>query len=100
MPAGNIVTDAEFLQLAWNIFPRDIQSWLTNDKKIDQFNPNNPLDADEFCNDLQRYWMMKFKDEKSTKDKNKNKRDNATQQNSQNKSHYNNSGGRTGSNMS
>ena len=71
-----------------------------NDQNIVPFNPNNPLDADEFCDDLRRYWTMKFKDEKVAKDKNKNKGDNTTQQNSQKKSRYNNSEGRTGSNTS
>ena len=62
MPGGNIVTDAKFLQLIWNIFPKEMQDWLTNDQKIDRFNPNHPLDADEFCDDLHRYWSIKFKD--------------------------------------
>ena len=100
MPGNNIVTDAKFLQLVWNIFPRDMQGWLTNNQKINPFNPNNPLDADEFCDDLQRYWTMKFKDEKIAKDKNKNKGDNSNQQNSQEKARSNNSGGRTGNNTS
>ena len=44
-----------------------MQEWLTNDQKIDPFNPNNPLDADEFCDDLHRYWSMHYKNEKVTK---------------------------------
>ena len=62
-----------------------MQNWSTNDQKIDQFNSNNPLNADKFCDDLHRYWSMKFKDEKATKnkDKNKSKGDNTRQQNSQ-----------------
>ena len=100
MPGGNIVTDAELLQLVWNIFPKEMHNWLTNDQKIDPVNPNNPLDADKFCDGLQRYWTMKFKDKKVAKDKTKNKGDNTTQQNSQKKSRYNNSGGCTDSNTS
>ena len=69
-----------------------------NNQKIDPFNPNNPLDADEFCDNLHQYWSMHFKNKKVTKDKNKNKGNDTTQQNSQKKSRYNNSGGRTGSN--
>ena len=69
MPGGNIVTDAKILQLIWNIFPKEIQNWLTNDQKIDPFNPNNPLDADKFCNDLHCYWSIHFKNEKVIKDK-------------------------------
>ena len=75
-----------------------MQGWLTNDQNNNPFNPNNPLDADGFCDNLQRYWTMKSKDEKVTKDKSKNKGDNTTQQNSQKKPRHNNSGGRTGSN--
>ena len=82
MPRGNIVTDAEFLQLVWNIFLKEMQNWLTNDQKTNPFDPNSPLDADKFCDNLQYYWTMKFKDERVTKDKNKNKGDNTTQQNS------------------
>ena len=102
MPGGNIVAGAKFLQLVWNMFPKEMQSWLTNDQKIDPFNPSNPLDADEFCDDLQRYWTINFKDEKVAKDKNKDKGENTTQQNSQKqkKSRYNNSGRRDGSNTS
>ena len=79
-----------------------MQEWLTNDQKIDPFNPNNPLDADEFCDDLHRYWSMHYKNEKVTKDKgkDKNKGDETNQQNSQKKSRHTNSGGRTGDNAS
>ena len=78
------MTDAEFLLLVWNIFPREIQEWLTNDQKIDQFNPNNPLDVGKLCDDLHHYWSMHYKNEKVTKDKSKdkNKGDKTNQQNS------------------
>ena len=94
------MTDAKFLQPVWDIFPKEMQNWLTNDQKINPFSPNHPLDADEFCDDLHCYWSMKFIDEKLTKDKNKNKGDNTNQQNRQNKSRYNNSGCRTGNSAS
>ena len=71
MSGGNIVTGAEFLQLVWNIFPKKMQNWLTNNQKIGRFNPNNPLDADKFCDNLHHYWSMKFKGKKVTKEKNK-----------------------------
>ena len=100
IPGGNIVTDAKSLQLVWDIFPKEVHNWLTNNQKIDPFDPNNPLDQDKFCDDLHRYWSMKFKDEKLTKDENKNKGDNTNQQNSQKKPRYNNSGGHTGNNAS
>ena len=79
-----------------------MQEWLTNDQKIDPFNPNNPLEADEFCDDLHLYWSMHYKNEKATKDKgkDKNKGDKTNQQNSQKNPRYNNSGGRTGNNTS
>ena len=99
MLGGNIVTNAEFLQLFWNMFLKERQNWLADDQ-IDPFNRNNPLDAPEFCDDLQRYWTMKFKDKEIAKDKNKNKGDNLNQQNSQKKARSNNSGDRTGNNTS
>ena len=51
-----------------------MQEWLTNDQKINPFNPNHPLDAEDFCADLYRYWSIHFKNEKVTKDKGKEKR--------------------------
>ena len=79
MPGGNILTDAEFLLLVWNIFPKEMQEWLTNDQKIDPFDPNHPRDVDEVCDDLHRYWSIHFKNEKVTKDKTKNKGDQSNQ---------------------
>ena len=98
MPGGNIATDANFLQPVCNSLTKDMQNRLTNNQKIGPFNPNHPLDAGKFCDDLHRYWSIKFKDEKLTKDKDKKKGDSANQQNSQKKYCYNNSGGRTGNN--
>ena len=98
MPGGNIATDANFLQLVCNFLTKEMQNRLTNNQKIGRFNPNHPLDAGKFCDDLHRYWNIKFKDEKLTKDKNRNKEDNTNQQNSQNNSCYNNSGDRTDNN--
>ena len=73
MRGNNIVTDAEFLQLVWNIFPRDMQGWSTNDQKIDLFDLNNPLDGDKFCDDLHHYWIIRYKDEKANTNKKKTK---------------------------
>ena len=79
MPGGNILTDAKFLLLVWNIFPKEMQEWLTNDQKIDPFDPNHPGDVDEVCDDLHRYWSIHFKNEKVTTEKNKNKGDQPAQ---------------------
>ena len=67
--------------------------------KNDPFDPNHPLDADKFCDDLHRYWSIHFKNKKVTKDKNKNK-GGKNQQNRQKKPRHNNGGGHTGDNSS
>ena len=55
MPGDNVLTDPKFLQLVWNAFLKEMQNWLTNDQKIDLFDPNHPLDADKICDDLHCY---------------------------------------------
>ena len=37
----DFMTDAQFLQAYWNIFPQEMMDWLTNDQNIDPFEPGN-----------------------------------------------------------
>ena len=54
-----------------------MQDWLTNDQRMDPFDPANPMDADDICDNLQRYWNTHFKDEKVERMKNKRKNEEA-----------------------
>ena len=49
-----------------------MQDWLTNNQKIDPFDPNNPLDADKFCDGIHCYWSIHYKNEKLNTNVNKN----------------------------
>ena len=81
------MTDTRFLQLVRNLFSKEMQNWLPNNQEIDLFDPNNPLDADEFCNGFYLCWSIHYKDEKENANKSKNKADaNKGGQNSHKKS--------------
>jgi len=58
------MTDNQFNQAYWQIFPAVMTDWLTNDQNVDPHDVANPLDAAEIGDHMQRYWNLNFKNAK------------------------------------
>ena len=49
------LSDNDFKNSFWDIFPKSMKNWLTNDQNIDPFDANNPLDVEEIADEMQRW---------------------------------------------
>ena len=49
------LSDNDFKHAFWDIFPKSMKNWLTNDQSIDPFDANNPLYAEEIADEMQRW---------------------------------------------
>ena len=79
---NGIITDDEFKQVYWDIFPNTMQDWLTNDQNIDPFDPAAPLGVDGILDHLKRYWQLYFKNKTRTQpSNNKNKQNKRSRDN-------------------
>ena len=58
---ANYMTDNDEKHIFWNTFPKEMQSWLSNDQNIDPFDTNHPMDAQDIADNMQRYWNMYLK---------------------------------------
>ena len=68
------LNDFDLTQAFYDCFPSKMQDWLTNEQRIDPFDPNNQLDAMELADEFQRYWNIHFKNEKNNGGNQNNKR--------------------------
>jgi len=48
----------DFKNSFWNIFPKSMKNWLTNDQDIDPFDATNPLDVEEIADQMQRWYNI------------------------------------------
>ena len=67
------LSDNDFKNAFWNIFPKSMKNWLTNDQDIDPFDAQNPLDVEEIADQMQR-WCNIPGNLKEPGEANKNKR--------------------------
>ena len=72
----DFITDDQFTNLFWNIFPMHMHEWLEEDQNMDPFDPANPMDHEDIAGHMQRYWSLHYKKVKSTDSSNKSKRKN------------------------
>ena len=54
------LSERDFLAAVWRAFPDEMQEWLTIEHRIDPFDTNNPLDADEVCDHMHGYWFQRL----------------------------------------
>ena len=60
--------DDEFRRMFWHSFPDVMKDWLEQDQNKDPFDVNDPMDADEIGDAMQRYWNLHLKRAKPTQD--------------------------------
>ena len=61
--------DEEFKRIFWHSFPDAMKHWLEQDQNRCPFdNANNPMDADDIGDAMQRYWNLNLKRAKPTQD--------------------------------
>lgn len=49
------LSNNDFKNSFWNIFPPSMMNWLTNDQDIDPFDATNPLDVEEIVDQMQHW---------------------------------------------
>ena len=59
---AHYMTDEQFDQAFWLIFPTVMVDWLTNEQNIDPFAVGNLLNATQIGDHMQYYWNKKLKD--------------------------------------
>ena len=47
------ISDNDFKNTFWDIFPKSMKNWLTNDQNIDTLDANNPLDVENIADEMQ-----------------------------------------------
>ena len=58
------MTEVQFNQAYWQIYPSVMTDWLTNNQNVDPFDAANPLDAAQIGDHMQRYWNLNLKNVK------------------------------------
>ena len=83
---ADYITDDQFTNLYWDIFPEHMQEWLEEGEDKDPFDPANPMDHEDIAGHMQRYWTLNYKRSKQNDDqKNKRKNDDGDESGGSNK---------------